>query len=163
MRQKINDMKENPKFNLVQDFIEREFPDSLLPEEERELNKEILNRIGLNPGSAIYQFFRDYETDSLFIDEEERSFDSFLFDELALLPDIEDLWKYIQDEWDVPAEYLPISNVEAGFCTLFNLGNGKVFFCDLGLVDNIDQNSEKTWNSFEDYIMEYLEIEPKNK
>lgn len=156
---KAGKMKEKTKFESISKFLKKEFPESILPKEECHANKIILEKLGLNPSDSIYLFYQNYETDCLFIDQEERlSSTDFLFDEMALLADIPDLWEYIQNEWKVSKEYLPISNAEAGYCFLYQTDTGKVFFCDLDLADNVAQNAERTWNNFEDFLLDYLDI-----
>ena len=149
-------MKNIKTLNKVLKHLDSEYEDDVLDIEIQKENEKTLVNIGFPKDSLIYTLYKTYDIDCFYFDSEEN--EGFLFASLALIDDLKDIVENVHNEWGVPKEYIPISDGEAGYYTFYHLDNHKVFFCDIQLSENIPKNSEKTWDSFEDFLTEYLDI-----
>lgn len=143
--------------NKLLNYLLREYKDCSFDKERIEENESILKEIFPDKNSLIFFIYKNYNMTCFeYLEEDE---DEFVFDSISLIADLENFTKYVHEKRFVPKTYIPISNGEAGYFTFYNKKNNKVYFCEIQEVDNIPQNSEKTWDSFEEYLIEYLGVQ----
>ena len=148
-------MKVKKNKEAILKYLDSEFEDTELSLVEQKQNEQVLHDIGFPKDSLIYALYKKYDIAG-FNFEGDGEEDGFLFDSLALIDDLKDIGEFVHENWSIPKEYIPFSDGEIGYYTFYHSGNQKIFFCDVNLSEDIPKNSEKTWENFETFLLQYL-------
>ncbi len=144
------------KYTNIWEYIQTNYAECKVDLEISTGYQLMLNNIFADEKSLVYRIYKNYDLSCFnFL---EGGDDGFLFDSLALIGDLESL-RVLNKQYGISKDLVLITNGEANYFTFYNQKNGKVYFSDFYYKNNLEEHSERIWNSFEDFLMEYLDLD----
>ncbi len=111
-----------------------------------------LARLGIVPGSEIYEFFVEFAI-TLFIST---SSDESLMDVAEPNPEILVGTEFVHEVWGIPEQYICLTSCEAEGCYLLSKETQSVYDFSLSERDAFISKPVPSWKSFFEFIEWYL-------
>lgn len=145
------------KRQIIQTFLNSEYSFAILSEQEKNESLKYLDSLPSLKDTSVYFFYSKYDFGNIDAGEPSEN-SSVSFYEMCYVHEIAESKQFINEVWGVPDNFIPVTNTEGECCVVFDPSTNHTCYYILGTGPDIEKASKKVWNSFEDYLMDYLNV-----